>query len=107
MTATSQLGACSSDGVKVGKFEGGLAKYRCLRSTSALEGNHAKVNRLRPTNAKHASLHVHSLWINYLDFRTIIAVQKRAGDLPKSLGHCELTLLPILTLLPSSVLLTG
>jgi hypothetical protein len=62
MNFSGRLSARQTQSVyeKVWKFERGLAKYRCLRSTSALEGNHAKVNRLRSTNAKHASLHAHS-----------------------------------------------
>ena len=54
------------------------------------------MSRLRPTNAKHLSLEGHSLLINYLDFRMIVGVQKRHGDLPAQLRHHELLLWDLL-----------
>ena len=73
-----------------------LQLYRCLRNTGGLEGGHAQLNRLRPTNAKHMGLRGHCNLLNHHDWVQIVEIQKQHGDLPASLGHTELIIWDLL-----------
>jgi len=73
----------------------GFEVYRCLRSTSLLEGYHLHLRRIIDMCARHASLRYKMAMINWFDFRYSIKGLIYSGVLP-SIGHYYLWLRDLL-----------
>jgi hypothetical protein len=74
-----------------------VARWRCLRSTSAEEGYHFHLARCMRENARgRASELFMTLMTNYFDFRWNVDAAKRCGDVSWTVGHYNLTILDLI-----------
>ena len=73
-------------------YKTGYVQYRCLRSSSALEGYHQHLEHSISVCAKGASLRYTDLVMNEFNWRWIVRALRVARLLPQSLQHYHLAL---------------
>eukprot|EP00941_MAST-03F_sp_MAST-3F-sp1_P002750 g2750.t1 len=71
----------------------GLVRYRCYRTSSALEGRHLHLHCIQKPCAKHASLRTTCNLINRFDFHWTVRQLIQRGRLPAELKHLNVELL--------------
>jgi hypothetical protein len=82
--------------VKIGAMTTGLPLYRCVRSTSALEGYHLHLRQTVSAGGKNASPRWHDAVTNYFDFRWCVKALRKAGLMPQYIRHYDFQLYNLL-----------